>query len=738
MHATALTHPFGASRLAPVALALALSLGGTGLRADPKDTDAFPSFESYIKVSGQAPAVTGNPAAFAERAHMPEAGAYGIEDLHYYKDLNDKTGLTIDGRALFGPEDYLGRFKLSRNEVGTVDVGYKRFRTFYDGIGGFFPTNNAWTPLANEELHTDRGNFWADVTIAVPDKPVFHLRYTNDVRTGQKDSTVWGDTDFTGIPIYNVSSLNPMSANRKIVPALLELDEHQQNLVATLTHTIGNTELEFEIAKNWTDSDDTRWSNRYPGELKPFPALPTSPPAFVINPALANNFTHGYDEQIIKSDTWSYFGKFTTTLSDKLTFYGGIGYRDANADIAGNRQMKVSIQTATGIVDVVGGFVGTSGRPAYSYKTLDGSTSEQILTGNLGLTYRPAPTFSVGLAVKAEKLEMEGSNLTLYNSTMVNQSTGVVTPMDVVAPNTSARNEKPWTPELDVRYSGIKNLALYATVDYRFITGDETGSSNGATSGGGLGTAVTSFNNLDVNNAHYKVGANWSATSYLVLRGEIFHKNHRNEFTGFATSTGSNYILGYDFTGYKLTAILKPMPTLSFTTRYVGQVGTMDTTVDTQEEYQSMDSTSHLIGETIDWNPSKQVYVQLNANVVFATIETAYPRAGGTANDVLRNSDNNYQNGNLVVGFVLNKSIDAQFECTGYRADNYDPVAPPSSLSYGAGVREYTVTAGVKCKLSDKMFLHAKAGYFDSRNDTTGGNTNFHGPMGYLSIDYAL
>ena len=736
MHATALTLPLGTRRLA--ALALALTCTGIGLRADTKDTDAFPTFDSYIKVSGQAAAVTGNAAAYAERARAPESGAYGIEDMHVSKDLNPNTSLIFDGRALTGAEDYLGSFRLSRADVGTAEVGYKRFRTFYDGIGGFFPTNGAWMPFGNEELHTDRASFWADVKVALPDKPVFHFRYTNELRNGQKDSTIWGDSDLTGIPIYNVSSLNPVSANKKIVPALLELDERQQNLAATLTHTVGNTEIEFEIAKNWTDSDDTRWMNRYPGELKPYPLLRTTPPAFLVDPTMANNFTAGYDQQISKANIWSYGGKFTTKVNDKLTVYGGVGYRDANADIAGNRQMSLTIQTATGVVSAVGGFVGASGRPVYSYKTVTGSTSEQILAGNVGLTYRPQNDFSIGLAVKAEKLEMEGSNLVTYNSNSINQATGVVVPVNVSAPNTSTRNEKPWTPELDVRYSGIKNLSLYGTVDYRFTDGDEFGSSAGATTGGGLGAAVVSYDNVSEDHAHYKIGANWTATSYLTLRAETFYKDHRNEFTGFNSSQGSNYILGYKFNGYKLTAIVKPTPTLSFTTRYVGQIGTMDTTVDTEESYQSMDSTSHLFGETVDWNPNKQVYVQLNLNVVFATIETAYPRAGGAANDVLRNSDNNYQNGNLIIGFVLSKSTDAQLECRGYRADNYDPAVPSAAIPYGAGVREYVVTAGVKHRIGDKMFLNAKVGYFDSRNDTTGGNTNFKGPVAYLSLDYAL
>jgi len=734
MHAIATPLSHRARRLA--ALGLTLSLAGITLAAD-KDADAFPNFESYVKVSGKAPSVTGDPAAYAERYQVPEEGTYGIEDLHLSKDVGNDTTMVIDGKALFGSEDYLAKVNFAKSEVYTADVGYKSFRTFYNGIGGFFPKNNAWMPLSNQELHTDRATLWADVKIAVPDKPVFHLRYTNDTRKGQKDSTVWGDTDLTGIPIYNVGSMNPVSANRKIVAALLELDERQQNLAATLSHKVGNTEFELEVSKNWTDSDDTRWSNRYPGELKPYPAYSSNPPAFLIPPTQANNVTHGFDEQFVKADIWSYIGRFTTHVSETTTVYGGAAYRDASTEIAGNRQMSASIQTAVGVVDAVGAFVGT-GRPPYSYQTIDGSMSQKIYTGNIGVTYRPRNDFTGSLALKMETLDMEGHNQVLYTSNSINQTTGVVTPVNAPASNISKRTEGTWIPELDLRYSGIKNLSLYGTVDYRYAPGDQVVTGAGVSSGGTVGAATTTSKDVDVNHGNYKVGANWTATSYLTLRGEIFYKNHQNNFVGYATTAGSRYMLGYNFKGYKLTAIVKPCPTVSFTTRYVGQDGRMDTVVDTEESYQSADMTSHNIGETIAWNPNKQVYAQVNLNVVFSTIQTAYPRAGGAANDVLRNADNDYWNGDMLIGWAATKSADFQLQATAYRATNYDPLAPPSSLSYGAGAKEYTVTAGVKYKLSDKLFLHAKVGYFESENETTGGNTDYHGPLAYLSFDYAL
>ena len=87
MHATASTLPTATRRFA--AFALAFGLAGAGLRADTKDTDAFPTFDSYIKVSGQAPSITGNGAAYAERAHSPESGAYGIH--HAWGSWKERT-----------------------------------------------------------------------------------------------------------------------------------------------------------------------------------------------------------------------------------------------------------------------------------------------------------------------------------------------------------------------------------------------------------------------------------------------------------------------------------------------------------------------------------------------------------------------------------------------------------------------------------------------------------------------
>ncbi len=254
------------------------------------------------------------------------------------------------------------------------------------------------------------------------------------------------------------------------------------------------------------------------------------------------------------------------------------------------------------------------------------------------------------------------------------------------------------------------------------------------------------------------VGANWRTATWLELRGEVFAKDNESHYNGYIVRSDGyvdTYDLEYTFKGFKVTAVLKPDPTLSFTTRYVYQEGkaTVKSTLvsgatATYPTYDSMDMTNHMIGETINWTPNSQFYLQANLNLVFNVIGTVYPRAGTTpasgsniafdSNGVLQNSDNNYFNGSLLAGAVLTKTDDLSFTYTYYKADNYNPQVANLSMPYGAGAEESLIAVGVKHKFSARCVGEAKLGYYDAKNDTTGGNTNFRGPVGYVSVTFAL
>jgi len=732
-------HAKPVSLLLPAGLLTGALLALSGARA--ADADAFPVFDNYIIVGGLVPSTTGDANAFQARQWTAKNGAAGIEDFRYAFDPAKGTTLTFDGHALVGPADYLARFRWSKEDVASLDVGYQRFRTFYDGVGAFFPTNGYFAALADPNLFVDRSKLWAEVTFARPNAPVFTIRYTNELRNGNKDSTIWGDSDNTGIPIYSQSSLNVISATRKIVPAYLELNERHQTLSGSLRHTVGRTTFEIVVSGDRIDNLDTRYMDRYPGEVKPYPAIPATPVTLVPY-TKANNETVGFDTEGIKADTLALLGKFETELNDKLSLHGGLTIQHTSADIMADREMTLVIATTTGVKRLVGGFT-NNGRAPYSYTAVAGTADAAVRAADLGVDYKPVADLTISAAVKAEHRSTGGNNPVTYINTFVNQATGATTSVPVSAPNYSQIKEDSWTPELDVRYTGIARVSLYATVDYRRAPGDqqETGTSIGPAGAAQAATTTVSHDLTRENHLNAKVGFIWNPSMLVSLRGEVFSKSHRDAFYDYGSTTGDRYVLGYNFDGVKATAVIRPVPGLTSTTRYVYQVGLMDVTSISDGDggnYDSGDCRSHQFGETIDWTPTKAFYLQGDLNVTFDTIHTSYPQAGGLANTVLHNGNNNYWTATGLAGFVVDKATDVQLQYTYYSSDNYQPALAATTLPYGASGTEYSATLGIKHKFSDRLIGTAKIGYYSSKNDTTGGFTNYCARLVYLSLDYKL
>ncbi|HVS52861.1 MAG TPA: hypothetical protein VHD62_10955 [Opitutaceae bacterium] len=728
-----------ASGLLAAALFIAGGAAPARAAAPAAESDALPTFtENYVKVSALGASMGGSHAAFQKATQISKQGTGGIEEFNYTKDLDKTTSVQVDGRALPGAEDYLAQFKLTRENVGTFEAGYQRTRTFYDGMGGFFPLNNAWLPIYPRALFVDRGRFFVDGTIALPKAPVFTFSYTNETRSGRKDSTIWGDSDLTGVPVFSSSALNPVSSNRKIIPAYIQLGERQERWELGVKHTIEKTTVQLAVIGTRINNLDTRSVDRYPGELKPFPAIPSSPVTLVPN-NFANNPNKGFDQQGVKEDGLTWTGRVETVFNDQLKAYVSALYRHATSDVAGSRLITASIMTGTGLQNLVGGFT-PAGRPPYSIVGT-GNTSEDVFTGTAGVEWKPLKDLELAAALKGENVKTSGNYLANYVSNMVVLATGVVTPVPLSAPNSMSISEKPWIPEASARYSGIRNVSLFALWDYRTAPSDEkTNYVSITTSSGPVVLSAPTLSNDRVKEKHtnLKLGANWTPMANLTLRGEFFTKDHENSFTGYGPALGNYYILDYDTYGARVSAIVRLTPALSFSTRYVVSRGKAEIAEDAYVLGNSNDTRRYEIAETIDWTPGKSIYVQANANVVWDTTGTVYPRAGGAANDVLHNADNNYWNASLVTGFVIDQETDALVQATYYKADNYERALAAATMPYGQGGHEYSVTVGLKHKFSDRMVGSAKIGYYENKNETTGGYANYKGPVGYLSLDYKL
>ena len=759
-------------RTAGLVSATSIAIGATQLIAADK-TDALPVFDSYIKVSGQAASIKGDGAAYEARNRTGDQLGAGIEEAHYSKDLSKDTSLTLDGRALSGSDDYLINLKLVKTEVGSVDVGYKQFRTFYDGVGGFFPGNRQFAALGQtnpslpQELFVDRGEFWAEAKFGRPDTPEFKIRYTNGTRNGQKDSTSWGATDNTGqaygAALPGVTGNSTNAQVRRDIPSYLDINERHQALDGSVKQTVGNTTAEVGLLGDWSSKNNTRVETAFPGEAL---TLANAYAAPTVGTGAANwqTFANEIDYNTVdRQDTFTkgVNGTTVTELGPKLTMRLGASYQDVASDFGGDRVLMTA-------QNISGGPVTT-----YNVQNLAGRSGVDLGTAKIAFDYKPFSDFTVSLGVRGEN-----KNSGSYGSYDVVSASKQVTPkyLDVHMVEAGTLNEQSLTPVLDLRYSGFKNLALYSTVTHK--TGDGTQDitpaygtyytvNNGApsvgtatmnsTSGAITATAGSPLqkiyhSNISENNTDYVVGANWRACSGVTLRAEPFYKNHDYLTTGYntvngGTYTADNYNLTSQFWGVKLTGIVSPLSTLTFTNRYIYQIGKMQVAAGNFTANDSMESTSNTFGETIDWTPIQQFYMQASADVVFNVIstvganQTPYSTAapGSIPVDfVIQNSNNNYVTYSLLAGAVITKTDDLQLKWSAYKSTNNDASISTYGTNYGASMSEYTITLGLKHKLSDRCIATGKVGYFESHNDLTGGNTDFHGPLAYVSLEYGL
>lgn len=736
--------------------AITLALGSTQLSA-ANNSDAFPTFDSYIKISGQAPDIKGDSAAFQARNKQSKNGGFGIEDLRVLKDLSKTTSLTVEGRALAETEDYLLGIKLVNSELGTFDVGYKRFRTFSDGVGGFFPVSGAFQKLNPQDLHLDRGTFWAEMKIARPDMPEFTLRYTNGTRNGQKDSISWGDSDNAG-QAYRIlnggltttgvtATSNSNATVRKFLPSYFDVDERLESLEASVKHKVGKTTAQLSFVGDKSSKNNFHYVSRFTGErlgVLPGATVITTPVVFVTPAsdwlAFNNQVTQStFDIQETKSKGVNFTSK--TELSPKLDLEAAANYQDVAATFSGDR-WTVSNSPVVGDLNRV--------LTAYPVRNLTGKTNVEVWVAKLGLNYKVSNELVANGALRYEKETATG-----------NSGFDVITASAAVPPvfattsrlQTSDVVEKSMTPVVDLRYTGIKDLSLYVTASDKI--GDGTDVQTPAYNPATTTTKSVIYRDVEENKLGLTVGGNWRATSKLSLRAEPFYKKNKFQATGWNTNTNdplnptlnNNYQFTTDTYGAKLTAIAKPADELNVTARYIYEKAYMTVTgyLPLYPEYASMDGKTHDIGVTLDWNPNQQFFLQANADLVYSSFGTVSLHnlsvsAAGVipANRLIQNANNNYTTVSVIAGTVLTKTDDLQVQFTHYQANNYNPQIAIYTMPYGAGGEEFSVSAGLKHKFSDKWIGHAKLGYVDSKNETTGGRTNFRGPLAYVSLDYAL
>jgi hypothetical protein len=181
-------------------------------------------------------AVSGDERVFREHQWRPEGGDGGIERFGMWQQVDDRTSVSAEGRAL--RDDYRLTLELNRRDLGFVQGGFEQYRKHYGDSGGY--VHDFVPPIfaLDRDLHLDLGRAWMDVGLTRPRWPRLTLGYEHQYKEGEKSLTSW-------------SPVTQGDVTRNMFPARKSVDEETHILKFSSDHEIRGVRLEDDFRAEW-------------------------------------------------------------------------------------------------------------------------------------------------------------------------------------------------------------------------------------------------------------------------------------------------------------------------------------------------------------------------------------------------------------------------------------------------------------------------------------------------------
>lgn len=644
--------------------------------------------------------VHGNQAAFQQRLGRP-AGSFfgGVEDLRLEHAFTNKWTLKLDGRGLFDYHDYEVKLDLTREDRGYFRAGYREFRTFYNGSGGYLPGAGSWQPLADSELFLDQGHAWVEGGLTLKGWPTLRVKYSHAFRDGRKDSTIWGQVN------------TPFGA-RGLGASFYEFNDKRDTIEGEITHTIGKTGLGLKLVNEWGSRNHSLNAQQFRG----------TPQSFVTQ-------REGTDSGLFNVHGWS-----STWFNKKTALSTGYGYTRLDTDLTGSRVYGDQFDPVYDPALLRGpGYINLSG----------GSRLNQHVA-NLSFMSWPWSHFAMVPAVRIEYQDVEGVSLYKpYNPGVtagINLG-GVIIPDPTATGYVSTDNARRQTtigPRLELRYLGVTNWVFYTLGEWEAADGDMQERSRSLdlnVLSQPTDAAVQRTTDYQRFQQKYSLGAHWYPSRKLSLGVQYYYKTVDNAYDHRFDSTANTlasfnrypaYLRENDFATHdaNLRITWRPLPSLTSVTRYDYQYSTVDTRADGLAALGTARQRTHIISQSLTWSPLDRLYLQGSINYVLDETTTPVSDSPLTSS-LVQKSRNDYWFATLGAGYAVGRRTDLLADYSYYRSDNWDPGNAQVSLPYGASVREHTFTAGLVHRFSQRLRGTLRYTFFQSDDDTSGGHNDF-------------
>jgi hypothetical protein len=687
-------------------------------------TETETEYKNWIELGIGGTWTNGDRAQFEQEHHLVGDEVYGgINDMHYEHAVGEAT-LTIDGHALWDINDYDISVKLEQPKFGYMAAGYTAYRTWYDGNGGFFPPHGGtWFHPFFPEMHIDRDAVWIEFGLRVPDLPEVTIRWERDFRDGQKDSTIWGDTNRTGGG--NILA----GPTRKIVPSFRDIDEVRDVFSFDASKTFGNTDA--LIGMRWehiTDTDDLKMERS------------------------ANQFTGTGRQRFVTQDLNDDINLFSghaiteTRFSDNFWFTAGYSYTTLENDLSGQRIFGTHYDAdfSTTLPPFV------LAQRDHAFLELAGMAQVDYHVVNANILWMPFKDLSIISGFRYTREDQDNNDMFLAEEPTANVAP--FTPSNpkggfhfgpaVPVIGEKISNYDRFAERLDLRYTGIKDWLFYAEGEWE----EECGHVFENQQNVGQDEVVLVDKDTHFLGQKYVVGLTWYPMTRLNLAAQYYHKIASYDNDLFEAS--GQRLVGQDWNmdDANIRVTITPkipayLGTLSLVSRYDFIYTTIDGkwALDTNQlaEEQTGKITKHLIAETVTWNPLARLYLQADGSVVLNQTETPASEINLIPNTspTVVNFRNDYWTVSALAGFLLDDKTDLNAGYSFFCANDHfknTRVAQP----YGLGATEHTVSAGIGRQLNKQMRVTLKYTYFNYDDSTFGGHNNYEAHSIFSGLQY--
>ena len=670
-----------------------------------RDADAaeFQSVANEISLTGTGVVVDQDEDQFRQRQRVPTDGFGGIESLYMEWLYGEDTTIKLEGRGIIDANDYLAKLRIEMPDKGYISAGYREFRTWYDGTGGFFPQNSTIFSIFDEDLNLDRSEGWVEAGVRAPGAPELTFRYARFSRNGNKSSTSWGETTQTG-----------GLGTRAIVPAFWDIDEDRDVLDIGMKHLVHGTTVGGGFRYETTSLDDSLNERRFPGETTDRSLTQKNQTDGDLYNLHAYTSTPLIEEKLVLSTAYSF--------SDLHNDIGGSRIYGAGYDVPFDPLFPGRQALDTGFID------------------LDGSTRVEQHVGTFTIQGRPIETLQATAGLRVEQQDITGASDWL--GTDVGFAPAFTTTQTPQAAKSDA-DTTGFTESLEVRYTGLSNWVLFARGEWEQNNGNlnerqiQTASAL---------TDLERGTTIDLAGQKYVAGATWYPLRRVNVAARYTYRLRDYDYDHGPDSTdntaGSNRYPAFmtkqetETNAGDVRVTWRILDSLRATGRYDIAYTDYHQRVPVFGENESAKVRTHAAGGNLSWSPTTTSYLQGDVNYVRSYTDTPAEDLTGAAAGLLESRfDNNYWTASVVGGVALSERTDLRGQYFFYQADNYHDSSGVRQ-PYGSDATENGFSIGLAHQLTEAIRWRLAYAYFTNNEDLSGGADDYDASLISTSFDF--